>query len=136
MKTLSKKELSELFVINRNCLHEINILLIFHESDKGGLSVDYTIRQKMLDYLNEAIQKYGNDVIDMGEKDQFMMAGISFGTYIAAEQLGLVYAEENKYKLDPEFRNVIIEHVINQPLVCDNTNGLIRDLILEDVRLL
>lgn len=136
MKTLTKKELSELFVINRNCLHEINILLIFHESDKESISIDYTLRQKMLDYLNEAVQKYGNDVIDMGEKDHFMRAGISYGTYIAAEQIGLLYSDGNKYKLDPEFRNVIIEQVINQPLFCDNTNGLIRDIILEDIKIL
>ncbi|MBB4807547.1 hypothetical protein HNP38_002853 [Chryseobacterium defluvii] len=68
MKSLSKRELSELFVVNRNCLLEISILLIFQQSDKKSIAIDYTLRQSTLDYLDLAIQKHGVGVIDMAEK--------------------------------------------------------------------
>ncbi|MCD9617912.1 hypothetical protein [Chryseobacterium gleum] len=115
-------------------MQETIILLIFQQNENSGLSVDYILRQKMLDYINLGIEKYGNEVMEMDEKDQFMYSGMVYGYYMVLEQLGLLVDKKKYYKIDTEVETLMMENVIRQPIKFEGSLALIRDIILEDIK--
>jgi len=133
---LSKGDLSELFLDNKNCLLELAALIIYSQESKSGLSTYYLIAQSTLDFIDKTIDKYGSQVMEYGQKDQFILAGVIYGHYNMALKMGLIIevVTGNEYQLDPAFKSAIENKVINSDPVCDTTNSLIREMILKTLK--